>query len=177
MLPQIVWKGCDSGNFARGRGNAKIEAIVIHVMDGYLAGTDALFNTAPAQRKAPLTGLASSAHYGIGKGGEIHQYVEECDIAYHAGRVVKPTMDVIRLFGAINPNYKSIGIEHEGFAADEWTEKMYAASATLIADIAQRHCIPLDRQHVFGHREVYALKTCPGKGDVNKLIEMAKAIH
>jgi hypothetical protein len=53
-------------------------------------------------------------------------------------------------------NDESIGIEHEGFveAGQRWySEEMYRASAALVRDIAARHGIPLDREHVLGHGE------------------------
>ena len=74
----------------------------------------------------------------------------------------------------INPNYYTIGIEHEGSEDSEWTEEMYNSSAALIKDICTRWGIPLDRKHIVGHHEIFSLKTCPGhKADINKLITLA----
>ena len=69
-----------AANFAHGRNGLKPQGIVIHLMDGTLLGTDAWFLNGNR-------GSVSSAHYGIGKTGEIHQYVKDEDRAYHAGNV------------------------------------------------------------------------------------------
>lgn len=148
------WIGCASGNFRSGRPSGlKPVGIVIHVMDGTLNGTDAWFNDPSAK---------VSAHYGVGLDGRIHQYVSEEDTAFHAGIVVNPTATLVLASPNVNPNYYTIGIEHEGHAQDAWAPQQSAASAALVADIAARWNIALDADHVFAHHEVRASKTCPG---------------
>jgi N-acetylmuramoyl-L-alanine amidase len=149
------WIGYNPGNFRRGRGpaNRKPLAIVIHVMAGTLGGTDAWFSDPAAK---------VSAHYGVGKNGEVHQYVSEDDTAFHAGTVVNPTAQIVLDLPNVNPNFYTIGIEHEGQATDAWTTQQASTSAELIAQIAARHAIPLDAHHVFAHQEVRASKPCPG---------------
>lgn len=145
-----------SPNLTRGRKGYHPEAIVIHVMEGTLSGTDTWFGSGKSQ---------VSAHYGVGVNGEVHQYVQETDTAWHAGRVHFPTWKLIKPAGTgnfINPNLYTIGIEHEGNESSEWTPAMYSADAELVASICQRWNIPLDREHIIGHREIYSLKTCPG---------------
>lgn len=158
-----------SPNFNTGRKGYKPEAIVIHIMEGSLAGTDSWF--ANPQSKV-------SAHYGIGKSGAVHRYVQEKDIAWHAGRVSTPSWRQIRKGNGglyINPNYYTVGIEHEGNVNSEWPEPMYKASSEMIREISLRWQIPLDRDHIVGHHEIYAVKTCPGtKVDLNRLIDLAK---
>ncbi len=159
-----------SPNFTQGRNGYSPIAIVIHIMEGTLDGTDSWFQD-PASKV--------SAHYGIGKNGDLHQYVEEADTAWHAGRVNAPTWPLIKKQNDstdpyIDPNFYSIGIEHEGYEDTDWTDQMYQTSSNLIAEIAKKWDIPLDRDHVVGHHEIYSLKTCPGsKVDFNKLIQMA----
>ena len=157
-----------SPNFTQGRKNCKPEAIVIHVMDGTLSGTDSWFRDVRS---------SVSAHYGVGRNGEIHAYVSETDTAWHAGRVNGPDWPLIKSAGNglyINPNYYTIGIEHEGSVDTEWTDEMYNTSAALIKDICTRWGIPIDSQHIVGHHQIFSLKTCPGhKADVNKLITLA----
>jgi phospholipase C len=160
-----------SPNKSIGRKGYKPEAIVIHIMEGTLTGTDSWFSN-PAS--------AVSAHYGIGTNGEIHQYVDEKDTAWQAGRVNSPSWKNIKSSGPgafINPNYYTIGIEHEGDQNSEWTEAMYNTSASLIQDICQRNNIPIDRDHIIGHHEIYSLKCCPGfKVDLNKLVHLASTV-
>jgi len=51
----------------------------------------------------------------------------------------------------------SIGIEHEGFAAQGatwYTEALYRNSAKLVRYLAEKNDIPLDRAHILGHDQV-----------------------
>lgn len=157
-----VWKGAHRGNFAASRpGGWRPQAIVIHVMDGSLTGTDAWFND-------PASGV--SAHYGIGKDGTVHQYVKETDTAFHAGTVSKPTWPGIRKDAQgrfINPNFYTIGIEHAGWGDkdDRWPATQQDASVTLVSAIAARWGIAPNALHVIPHRQIRSTKpNCPGKG-------------
>jgi hypothetical protein len=149
-----IWKGAHPGNFSRGRAGHRPEAIVIHIMDGTLAGTDSWFND-PASRV--------SAHYGIGRSGQLHQYVREADSAHHAGTVVRPSWPLLK--PRVNPNFYTLGIEHEGRGADPnpWPGAMLQASLALARDLAARWSIPLDPDHVIPHWAIRANKpNCPG---------------
>ncbi|BFU43324.1 N-acetylmuramoyl-L-alanine amidase [Krasilnikovia sp. MM14-A1004] len=82
-------------------------------------------------------------HYTVRSAdGHVAQHVPTRDVGWHAGNWYA--------------NAKSIGIEHEGFAAQgSWyTEAMYRASAKLVRYLATRLGIPLDRQHIIGHDNV-----------------------
>ncbi|MFD1663396.1 N-acetylmuramoyl-L-alanine amidase [Streptomyces caeni] len=75
--------------------------------------------------------------------GHIAQHVKAKDVAWHAGNWYI--------------NATSIGLEHEGFltSPDAWyTEAMYRSSARLVAYLAAKYGIPLDRQHILGHENV-----------------------
>jgi N-acetyl-anhydromuramyl-L-alanine amidase AmpD len=147
------------------RGEYKPEAIVIHIMEGTLAGTDSWFTNSTGQ----------SAHYGIGKQGQIHQYVDEKNAAWHAGIIASPTWELLK--PATNPNLYTIGIEHEGKSTDVWTNDMLKASAELVRAICVRWGIPIDRQHIIGHYEINARKpNCPAvdKKIINEIIILAK---
>ncbi len=154
-----------SSNFWVGRKGYRPEAVVIHIMDGTLVGTDSWFANPTSQ---------VSAHYGIGKSGEVHQYVQENDAAWHAGRVDAPVWKLIR--PDVNPNLYTIGIEHEGKPDEGWTETMKQSSATLIREICQRWHIPIDRDHVVGHFEIFSKKpNCPAtnKRILDELVTLA----
>lgn len=160
----VIWKG--SRHFTKGRRGYRPEAVVVHIMEGTLVGTDDWFND-PASKV--------SAHYGIGRGGEVHQYVREADQAWHAGRSWTPTWSEYR--DGVNPNLYTIGIEHEGKPDDAWPAAMYEASAALIKEICLRWNIAIDRQHIVGHREIYARKSCPGSQvDLSGLTKMASGL-
>jgi N-acetylmuramoyl-L-alanine amidase len=52
---------------------------------------------------------------------------------------------------------------------------MYQSSAALVRDICARWSIPIDRDHIIGHREIYGHKTCPGPVvDLDRLVKMAR---
>jgi hypothetical protein len=149
-----IWKGCAPSNFRAGRPSGlRPTAIVIHIMEGSIGSADNWFNN-PAS--------SVSAHYGVAKSGEVHQYVDEHDTAFHAGTVVRPTWAGI--VPGVNPNYYTVGIEHEGEAEDPWPwpAAQIAASAALVGEIAARWSIPADLNHVVPHRSIRASKTCPG---------------
>jgi len=161
---QRKWIGCASANFRKGRRGFEPRAIVIHIIVGSLESAGMTFN-------APRS--AVSAHYGVGKTGDVHQFVEETDTAFHAGTVVRPTWRMID--PRVNPNYYTIGIEHEGLPQDSWPEAQYRASSALVREIASRWHIPLDRDHIIMHREIRASKTCPGSVDMDRLITAASS--
>jgi N-acetylmuramoyl-L-alanine amidase len=148
----IKWIGCPETNFHRGRPfGLRPEAVVVHIMDGSFAAGESVFRDPTTQK---------SAHYGISKAGEVHQYVDENDSAFHAGIVVNPTWPLLK--PRVNPNFYTVGVEHEGRPADTWPEAQLLASATLIGQIAARWNIPLDEFHVIRHHQIRASKTCPG---------------
>ena len=126
----IKWVGCHPNNFGAGRYNNSIKYVILHWIVGTLESADATFNNP--------TRLAS-AHYGVGD-DEIHQWVKESDTAWHAGNLMV--------------NRQSIGIENEGGPDLPISEATYQTSAKLIADICKRYNIPIDREHILGHREV-----------------------
>ncbi len=170
QVPQITWKGCAPDNFRAGRSRLdqtfQPEAIVIHIMAGSEVGTDSWFKTDSAH---------VSAHYGVSKAGEIHQYVKDEDTAFHCGIVENPAWGGLKT--GVNPNLYTIGIEHEGGPEDEWPPEQYASSAWLIAQLAQKWGIALDRSHIVPHFWIRASKSCPGKVvDLDKLIAVAVAM-
>ncbi len=112
----IIWKG--SPNHYTGRQGYGVTHITLHIMVGYLAGTDSTFANPSSQ---------SSAHYGVGATGEIHQYVAETDGSYSDANYAS--------------NCSTISIEHEGGMADGavCTQACIDASARLCADIARRY--------------------------------------
>lgn len=159
-----------TANHYNGRFGYKPELIVIHVMDGTLAGTDSWFQTGSAAAGNPV-----SAHYGIGVHGEVHQYVAEENGAWHAGRILNPTFKLFKGMN-VNPNYYTIGIEHEGKADSVWSPEMKAASAAMIKAVCARWNIPIDRDHVIGHYQVFSGKpNCPAvnKGIIDELVALA----
>ncbi len=163
--------GCHPANCRTGRDGLRPKAIVIHIIVGSQKNADDWFNN-------PAAGV--SAHFSVSKEGEIHQYVDPDDTAFHAGIVVSPTWAGIerRPDGSfLNPNLYTLGIEHEGLPDDDWTDAMYDASSQLVRELANRYAIPLDANHVIHHRDIRATKTCPGsKADLSRIITQALAL-
>lgn len=86
----------------------------------------------------------AAAHYVMrASDGAVTQMVPGKDIAFHAGNYWF--------------NMHSIGIEHEGFAAQGatwYTQTQYRATADLVKYLARRYEVPLDRRHIIGHDNV-----------------------
>jgi N-acetyl-anhydromuramyl-L-alanine amidase AmpD len=161
------WFGCCADNFKSGRGGSKPEAIVIHRSGGSLNDLDARCNKPQA---------FSSAHYGVGPAGEIHQYVEETDTAFHAGIVVNPTANIVIGKPDINPNLYTIAIEEVGSPGETLSGPQYEATADLIRDIARAWQISLDSDHVVLHSEIRSLRVCPGEGfDRDHVLNLARS--
>jgi peptidoglycan/xylan/chitin deacetylase (PgdA/CDA1 family) len=149
---------------ARREGN-RVRAIVVHTNVGTFTSTASWFTH-------PESGV--SAHYLVGLDGRVAQFVDEADAARHAGRVRDPT---VGLFGGVNPNLVTVGVEFEDGGDPEGVARpdaQYRSGARLIREIAERWGIPLDREHVIGHREIFSAKSCPGNLDVERLIREAR---
>lgn len=119
---------------------------VMHWIVGELSAADASFRN-PNRR--------ASAHYGVGSGGEIHQYVPADYVAWHAGN------------WAANTNY--IGIEHAGGqltggGRKKPTRACHEASAELIAALCRMLGIKKlnRRQNYWIHKE-FSPTACPGR--------------
>lgn len=114
-MVNATWIG--TPNYEPGRRGQRVDHITLHIMAGFLAGTDSTF-----QDQARKT----SATYGIGGNGAIHQYVRETDTPWSDGDWLS--------------NATGISIEHEGgLPQAQCTRACMDASAELCADIARRH--------------------------------------
>ena len=140
----ITWIG--SPNHYNGRAGYKVTHITLHIMAGFLAGTDSVFSHSSSQ---------ASAHYGIGATGEIHQYVDEANGSWSDANYTS--------------NMTTVSIEHEGgIPQAKCTQACVDASARLCADIAQRYGLGMlwhdgTRGNVWLHREISGTDhaTCP----------------
>jgi hypothetical protein len=110
-----------------------VDRIVIHVAEGSYAGSVRWL----ANRRSH-----GSSHFIVSRTGKVAQLVSTSDIAWHAGNW--------------RVNVRSIGIEHAGYTyrAGSITEAEYKASARLVAYLARRMNIPIDRRRIIGHHEV-----------------------
>ena len=139
---RAAWRPAYPGNYTNdNRGAPVIDYIVIHIAQGSYSATIGWFQDPRAN---------VSAHYVVGRGGQVAQCVRNEDVAWHAGNWWY--------------NKKSIGIEHAGYAGARWPAKMYRSSARLSARLCKRFNIPVYR-HIIRHRSVPGVATnCPGRG-------------
>ena len=135
----IIWKG--SPNHYDGRQGNKVDRITLHVMAGYLAGTDSLLAQHYQDQLQNVTCVF-----------KVQQRVAGSDGAWADG--------------SQSSNLRSISIEHQGgLDFIPCTEACVNASARLCADIARRHGLGrLERgKNIFLHRDVppYTHPACP----------------
>lgn len=143
----ITWKG--SPNFTKGR-SVPTDRVVIHWFGvGTLESANTRFQNPNSQ---------VSAHYGV-SGDRVWQWVKEEDVAYQAGNW---TM-----------NKRSIGIEHDATLEHNLSEQDYQLTGQLVAEACKRHNIPLDREHIIGHKQIKPTQ-CPGTIDIDKIISIAQ---
>lgn len=153
------------------RNNYNIDLVVIHTTVGYYEGTINYFKS--NDRKV-------SAHYVVKEDGtEVTQMVDEAQAAHHAGIVSNPNEKYIKKYSngnVVNPNFYSIGIENadKNNPAGHDRTGQYKALAVLVRDICKRWSIPIDRDHICGHRELYDKKTCPGNLDIDTIVKLAR---
>lgn len=153
------------------RGKSIPIAIVNHITAGSLKSVDSWFTSKDNDQ--------ASAHFCIGRNGEIHQYVNLKERAWHAGLAIEgiqhATHPLIKRFKKVNPNAYTIGIEHEGYKEHgedgTLTEEQFWASVWLhryireqVIEIYGRY-IELNETNVMGHFEVDPRRkpNCPGK--------------
>jgi len=181
--PNIVWRGCP--NYWHGRVDDQnrpwsVIAIVDHIMVGSMESTDGWFKNPASQ---------ASSTYGVAKDGRIYQWVNVDDTHWGNGLLQAPDMSVAWIAECanktINPNYRTISIEHEGYSGDVFPETQYQATLALHRWLLSTFNIPADRQHINGHYQLmkYDKATCPGPsfpwarliGDLQPMIPPALA--
>lgn|SRR5487761_2090035 len=161
--PQAQWKGCSAENYST--SPIKHLFIVVHVAGGMdQGGTDAWFNESHPPSIGP-----TSAHFSIGRDGEVHQYVDTNEMAYHCA----------------GWNDRSIGIEHLGLTGEHLTAMQKKSSKALMGWIRRHHGTKLqyvvnpNNPHggVIGHGKIpegaLSHPDCPGQpilDDVQKFL-------
>jgi N-acetyl-anhydromuramoyl-L-alanine amidase len=164
--PQPLWDGgwyafarrLASPNFGPRPSGARVDLLVIHSISlppGHFGGDEVqrLFTNTLDWNAHPyfrtIEGLAVSAHFYVTRTGELWQFVNCDDRAWHAG--------ASRYRGRGECNDDSIGIELEGLEGGPFEAAQYEALSGICAAIAQRYPI----EHVAGHEHI-----APGrKGD------------
>lgn|GEM_PF-2043324 len=103
-------------------------------------------------------------HFGVGKNGEIHQYVDLSCPAWANGGVNKPDWPLLQ--DGVNPNYYTVSIEHEGNSGDAMPEAQYQATLALHRWLIESLGIPVTRDNIIGHYRIDSVNksNCPGLG-------------
>ena len=132
-------------NYTKGRQGATINKIIVH----HAATTD--FDGIGRTFSNPAYG--TSAHYGVGQNQNVDQYVQETDIAWHAGNWPA--------------NTTSVGIENVNLTGGpQWAvaDSTFDTLVELVRDIASRNgLLPLVvGKNLFGHKDFIAT-ACPGQ--------------
>lgn len=152
-----------AGNYTKGRPKGKPNHITVHHMAGILSARQCGGIFQNPNRKA-------SAHYGIGNGGEIANYVDEANTAWSDSNW--------------NSNCTTVSIETSNNAiGGNWTvgSAAYNSLIKLVADIAKRnglgHLVP--GKNLTWH-SMYAATTCPGnwlRAHMQEIANKANAIN
>jgi len=79
---------------------------------------------------------------------------------------------------------KSVTVETENLSTTGWTisDAAYHKLALLAVDLHQRYGLPLDRNHIIGHREVYTrfgasyATACPGGINLDRVVDLARSM-
>jgi len=150
-------------NFTAG-GQDSVHGVVIHIMDGTLAGSEAWFNNPASQ---------ASAHFGTGKAGALYQWVDTAD----------------RAWAQAGGNRTWLSVENEGKGGDALTDPQLQHCAEVLAWAHKTYGVPLQTTtdpngkglgfHGMGGAAWGGHTSCPGPNIVAQLPEIvrrAKAI-
>lgn len=123
-------------------------AAVLHIAQGH----------ASTARQWAITGhYGASWHYTVCLDGTVLQHLDHEDGGYHAGiaspPAPTPTWSLWKGPG-VNVNWYTIGIEHEGFSGDGFTDAQRDASKALCQWLAATLGFPYDREHFPAHAEI-----------------------
>jgi hypothetical protein len=143
----------DSGQPTYFKGINRPEAVVLHVMQGYMS---------TARQWAIVGHYGASWHFSVGRDGSVMQHLDFEDGGYHAGigptrpngqPTPEPTWALWKGWGP-NVNTYTIGIEHEGFSGDGFTVEQQRASRDLCRWLAADLGVPYDRDHFPPHADI-----------------------
>ena len=151
-----------SPNFGSRPAESAIDLLVLHSISlppGVYGGTQvqALFTNQLSWSAHPyfqtIRGMQVSSHFYIQRQGELWQFVNCDDRAWHAG--------ISHYRGHDDCNNDSIGIELEGLEGDNFEPAQYETLQSLVSALAVRYPIA----HIAGHEHIApGRKNDPGDG-------------
>ncbi|MFD3336064.1 peptidoglycan-binding protein [Streptomyces sp. NPDC058700] len=156
-MPGATWRPVP--NF-RKDGQTEVRGLVVHIMDGSLAGTDSWFRNPVSE---------ASSHWGTGRTGQLYQWVDTKDRAWAQG----------------NGNASWLSSENEGRGGQALTEAQIDRNAEIFAWVHQTYDnVPLRRAtgpndrglgwHGMGGKAWGNHPDCPGTKIVAQLDEIVK---
>ena len=160
-MPGATWRPIPI-NHTR-NGQQSVRGVVIHIMDGTLAGTDSWFRNKKAQ---------ASSHFGTGKKGELYQWVNTKDQAWaqRAG------------------NRHWLSVENEGRGGEVLTAKQIERCAQILAWAHKVYGVPLrvansPNERGLGHHSMggsaWGHPACPGPRIIQqkqRIVDRAKQL-
>ncbi|MFZ5824941.1 MAG: N-acetylmuramoyl-L-alanine amidase [Bacillota bacterium] len=154
--PPVVWGRTINFGYPQGRpgrNGRDIMGICYHVAEGSRASVESWFGSPKSQ---------ASSHFLVCRDGAVVQFVAEEDAAWTQGDTQAVTWPLYDR--AVNPNLVLLGIEHEGYPHEPWTEAMIQADVALTLHLCERFAIPPRRPHLLGHHELNGRtrRNCPG---------------
>jgi hypothetical protein len=154
--PPVTWAQTENFGYPkgqRGRNGQSVIGICYHIAEGSRGSVESWFGSPKSQ---------ASSHFLVCRDGAIVQFVDEEDAAWTQGDTQAVTWPLYDR--AVNPNLQLIGIEHEGYFTDPWTEEEFQADVALTLHLCERFGIAPRRPYLLGHYELNG-KTrpnCPG---------------
>ncbi|MFD7980173.1 peptidoglycan-binding protein [Streptomyces sp. NPDC059071] len=156
-MPGATWRPVP--NFTK-NGQLEVRGLVVHVMDGTLAGTDSWFRNPASQ---------ASSHFGTGRAGTLYQWVSARDRAWAQG----------------SGNKTWLSSENEGRGGQTLTEEQLDRNAEIFAWVVKTYPnVPLkvatgpdDRglgYHAMGGKAWGGHTSCPGPKIVAQLDEIVR---
>jgi len=162
----IIWAGGPNTKKSSRRGYKPL-MIVNHISEGTLASMVSWFNNPKAY---------GSAHFAVGRKGEIRQFVNIDECAWANGLTSGAaycSSEAVKNMNYLNPNRYSVSIEHEGIYGEtggELTPVQLAASQMLhmyiteyVQEVYQETIWP-NRDRILGHCDIDSKNrpNCPG---------------
>lgn len=151
----------------RSRNGELPDAIAIHIAEGSKASVIATFKDPKVEK---------SSHFLVCRDGSVVQFVSTKNASFCTGNIDNPINELVLARPTRNANGWSISVEHEGMATEDITPAQYQTTAKIVKYCHDAWDIPMDRTHVFGHREAFAAKSCPGLINIDKIVQIARKL-
>lgn len=164
--PEMRFVGDKITNFEARHGQA-VYAIVQHVMGRNAAGDLGTMPGTKSHFENPASKV--SAHFGVGFDGTIWQFVSLTKAAWANGILEDPDLAIDWLAECVreklNPNWRTISIEHEGDGVMPMPEKQYQASLALNRWLCSLNGIRPGTRTIIRHSQITGRQraNCPGK--------------